>query len=306
MRCFTLFLLAASLVFCVGENAKLKKITILGGGAASCTAALGLTSQPGWNERYNITIYQLGWRLGGKAASGRNKDYAQRVEEIAGHDITAVSFNLVRVLRSVYEELNRTEAVSIRTFEEAFTLHSSIGNTHPDLDSQTDKECFSLNYLLKKLTETFLKITRKMMKEMKIEQTEQWDKELLKKDFTFLKSKVMLVQKLLKFVFPTVENMFMKKEQLSMIDSVAAVIIGILNDNLLETGLGTINHLDLRQWLKKHGASQSILDSGFIQMQYSRFQKNRRHGSWNIITNNPSSLPVLWGGTFFTPTSRSW
>ena len=171
MRCFILFLLATNLGFGVGENAKPKKIAILGGGAASCSAALALTGQPGWKEHYNITIYQLGWRLGGKARSGRNKDYAQRVEEITGHDITAVSFNLVRVLRSVYEELNRTEGAPLRTFEEAFILHSSIGNTHPDLDSQTDRECFSLNYLFKKLRETFLKITRKMMKEMKIEQT---------------------------------------------------------------------------------------------------------------------------------------
>ena len=269
MRSFTLFLLAVNLGFCVGDYIRPKKIAILGGGAASCTAALALTDQPGWKERYNITIYQLGWRLGGKARSGRNKNYAQRVEEITGHDIPAVSFNLVRVLRSVYEELNRTEGSPLRTFEEAFIPSSILGNTQTDLDSQTDKECFSLNYLLKKLIETFLKMTRKMIKRMKIEQIEQWDEELLKKDFIFLKSKVMSVQKLLKFVFLTVEDNSMKKEQLAMIDSVAAVIIGILGDNLLETGLGTINNLDLRQWLKKHGASQSTLDSGFIQEQYT-------------------------------------
>ena len=97
MRYFTLFLLTSNLGFCVGEHAKPKKVAILGGGAASCTAALALTGQPGWKERYNITIYQLGWRLGGKARSGRNKNYAQRVEEITGHDIPAVSFNMIRV-----------------------------------------------------------------------------------------------------------------------------------------------------------------------------------------------------------------
>ena len=48
-----------------------QKVAILGGGAASCSAALALTAQPGWKERYDITMYQLGWRLGGKAASGR-------------------------------------------------------------------------------------------------------------------------------------------------------------------------------------------------------------------------------------------
>ena len=62
-----------------------KKVVILGGGTASCTAALALTDQPGWKERYDITIYQLGWRLGGKAASGRNRNYGQRVENIMSH-----------------------------------------------------------------------------------------------------------------------------------------------------------------------------------------------------------------------------
>ena len=268
MRCSTLFLLVSNLGLCVGDK-KPQKVAILGGGAASCTAALALTGQPGWKERYNITIYQLGWRLGGKARSGRNKNYAQRVEEITGQDIPAVSFNLVRVLRSVYEELNRTEGSPLRTFEEAFVPSSIFGNTQTNIDSQADKECFSLNYLFKKLTEAFLMMTRKMIKQMKIEQIEQWNEELLKQDYIFLKSKVKSVQKLLKFVFLTVEDMSMKKEQLSIIDTTATAIIGILDDNLLENGLIAINHLDLRQWLEKHGASQSTIDSAFIQERYN-------------------------------------
>ena len=45
-----------------------QKVAIVGGCSASCSAALTLTDQPGWKERYDITIYQLGWRLGGKAS----------------------------------------------------------------------------------------------------------------------------------------------------------------------------------------------------------------------------------------------
>ena len=150
MKNFTSFLLATNLAFCVRDYIRPKKVAILGGGAASCTTALALTGQPGWKERYNITIYQLGWRLGGKARSGRNKNYAQRVEEITGHDIPAISFNMVRVLRSVYEELDRPEGSPLRTFEEAFDPSSIFGNTQTDIDSQTDNECFSLNYLFKK------------------------------------------------------------------------------------------------------------------------------------------------------------
>ena len=70
MASFIVFLLLTSLGFCHGKSIKPKKVAILGGGAASCTAALGLTDQPGWKERYDITIYQLGWRLGGKQEVG--------------------------------------------------------------------------------------------------------------------------------------------------------------------------------------------------------------------------------------------
>lgn len=44
------------------------RIAILGGGTGSLAAAWALTSTPGAAARYDITVYQLGWRLGGKPA----------------------------------------------------------------------------------------------------------------------------------------------------------------------------------------------------------------------------------------------
>ena len=51
-----------------------EKIAILGGGVSSCMTALALTEQQDWQEKYDITIYQVGWKLGGKGASGRNAE----------------------------------------------------------------------------------------------------------------------------------------------------------------------------------------------------------------------------------------
>ena len=64
-----------------------KRSAILGGGVGSLSTAFALTSQPDWQQRYEITIYQMGWRLGGKGASGRNreKDKQHRVEEHGFH-----------------------------------------------------------------------------------------------------------------------------------------------------------------------------------------------------------------------------
>ena len=43
-----------------------QKIAILGGGVGAMTAAWSLTSVPDWQDRYEITVYQMGWRLGGR------------------------------------------------------------------------------------------------------------------------------------------------------------------------------------------------------------------------------------------------
>ena len=51
----------------------MQKIAILGGGIGALATAAEITSDPGWQDNYDITIYQLGWRLGGKGASGRNR-----------------------------------------------------------------------------------------------------------------------------------------------------------------------------------------------------------------------------------------
>ncbi|WP_218510865.1 FAD-dependent oxidoreductase [Variovorax sp. dw_308] len=49
-----------------------KKIAILGGGMAGLSAAWELTRTPELRALHEVTLYQMGWRLGGKAASGRD------------------------------------------------------------------------------------------------------------------------------------------------------------------------------------------------------------------------------------------
>ena len=54
------------------------RVAILGGGMAGLSAAWRL-SEPGWQDRFeSITVYQRGWRLGGKGASSRGSTAASR------------------------------------------------------------------------------------------------------------------------------------------------------------------------------------------------------------------------------------
>ena len=53
------------------------RVAVIGGGCASMAAVWEL-SKPEHDGRYEITVYQEGWRLGGKGASGRGKVGAHR------------------------------------------------------------------------------------------------------------------------------------------------------------------------------------------------------------------------------------
>ena len=103
-----------------------KKIAVLGGGVAAMTAACYLTEKPDWQKEYEITVYQMGWRLGGKGASGRNAEYGQRIEEHGLHVWFGFYANAFTTLQSVYKELDRPASAPLATFDDAFKPHSFI------------------------------------------------------------------------------------------------------------------------------------------------------------------------------------
>lgn len=102
-----------------------KKIAVLGSGVGSMTAAFALTSRPGWQDEYELTVYQMGWRLGGKGAAGRNAAYGDRIEEHGLHVWLGFYDNAFRMMRECYAELDRPTGVPIRTWTEAFTPYNT-------------------------------------------------------------------------------------------------------------------------------------------------------------------------------------
>ena len=80
------------------------KVAIVGGGCASIAAAFEL-SRPEHQGKYQVTVYQIGWRLGGKGASGRGP--SDRIEEHGLHIWMGSYENAFRMVRECYAELNR-------------------------------------------------------------------------------------------------------------------------------------------------------------------------------------------------------
>lgn len=101
------------------------EVAVIGGGCASIAAAFELT-RPEHHGKYHVTIYGLGWRLGGKGASGRGP--ADRIEEHGFHVWLGFYENAFRLLRECYAELNRDpRKCRFADWRDAFFPAPSIG-----------------------------------------------------------------------------------------------------------------------------------------------------------------------------------
>ena len=97
-----------------------KKVAIIGGGPSALTAAYWLTSTEELRARYQLTVYQMGWRLGGKGASGRNRAQADRIEEHGLHIIFGFYQNFFAMIREVYGAIKRPPDAPLATWRDAF------------------------------------------------------------------------------------------------------------------------------------------------------------------------------------------
>jgi uncharacterized protein with NAD-binding domain and iron-sulfur cluster len=106
-----------------------QRIAIVGGGMAALATAFELTQREDLRERFDITIYQMGWRLGGKGATGR--DHKGRVVEHGLHIWFGCYENAFRMLRTAYEEWKpfRNEKQAIKSCDAALKAQrdSAIG-----------------------------------------------------------------------------------------------------------------------------------------------------------------------------------
>jgi len=100
-----------------------RRVVVLGGGQAALTAAFQLTDPANPKHReVDVTVYQIGWRLGGKGATGRNTDPGghARIEEHGFHNWFGFYDNSFRQIQSCYAELHRAPGTPLATWQEAF------------------------------------------------------------------------------------------------------------------------------------------------------------------------------------------
>jgi uncharacterized protein with NAD-binding domain and iron-sulfur cluster len=280
-----------------GTAASPEKIAILGGGPGAMAAAFFLTEQPNWQDRYDITVYQMGWRLGGKCASGRNAKLGQRIEEHGLHMWFGFYDNGFALMQKVYEALNRTASVPLATWRDAFkpqnfiVLTENIGDSYkfwpiavpekPGVPGDHNEEI-----TFKKISATLTAWIRQWLKDLSehLLHTSAAEPKKGVKDFTGFAAAILgLSKRLLEAVHPRnqPDHDFLLTElqaiQASLlqrvahhldsddkarhlfisIDLAATSLIGMHIDRVLLDGFDVINHIEFSDWLRKHGADEA-------------------------------------------------
>src|SRR5579872_167722 len=99
-----------------------RRIAILGGGPAALATAFDLANHP---DAFDVTVYALGWRLGGKCASGRNALVAMRNEEHGLHLPMGFYENTFDQMRQAYDEVG-PDLGRLSSWKQAFLPRSTL------------------------------------------------------------------------------------------------------------------------------------------------------------------------------------
>jgi uncharacterized protein with NAD-binding domain and iron-sulfur cluster len=314
------------------ENNIKKRLIVLGGGVGSLSSVFEITNDPAWKDKFeSITVYQMGWRLGGKGASGRRPPYG-RIEEHGLHVWMGFYNNSFDVIQKAYAEMGRPAGAPLATWQNAFKPHNYIvlaqqfqGKWYPwafDFPSN-DKipgkgaELPTLWDFIKMILKWVRSVHESSGVHLQVEKhaaTEDhqsalsWIKHFVHSMIVDVEIGLLtLAQDILNLVHHTLEKLdasianhtpedhhliiklldelskWIHRELLPrtgteleilrltiMMDMGIIMVIGMLRDGVLfhPQKLDSIDHEDLRQWMKRHGALDISVDSPLMKGLY--------------------------------------
>jgi uncharacterized protein with NAD-binding domain and iron-sulfur cluster len=86
------------------ERSRKRRVCVLGAGPSGLSAAWALSDVAG-RDRFDVHVYQMGWRAGGRAASAQNPSAGFRIEQNGSHYLFGSYHSTFELVRAVYDEL---------------------------------------------------------------------------------------------------------------------------------------------------------------------------------------------------------
>ena len=263
-----------------------RRIVILGGGMAGLAAAWRLSDPDG--EPTEVTVYQRGWRLGGKGASSRGPN--GRIEEHGLHVWLGFYDNAFRLIRSCYEELDRPStdpACPIQDWRDAFVPASTIGLGRPEeTDASVWLAQFPENDRLPGGTVDGDELSAVDFLERGLALVGRFgislDPGSAPPPRAVLTSSPGHPALAPRGELPGAELLRGARAGLRAVagngeaaqrsseftELMLTMLRGAVADRLTVRGYNAIDHLDLREWLARHGASRRALDSPLVRGHY--------------------------------------
>ena len=264
-------------------------------------AALEL-SDPRNPPPYEINVYQLGWRLGGKAASGRNQDAEKgcRIEEHGIHMLFGFYDNIFSILRRCYEELQNTgggqpfDPSDVFTKQCRITLADKVNGAwgtwsydFPEMPgrpgdafaapSKWDLLELICGFIRDKTKQYCLNREAKLAKQIR-DQIGQLARRAAASGSAAAGPPVYPESQLVPHLHELcaelesdrVKRAFGRRGRLFwlMVQFGARVLYGMVVDHLVTLPVTRINDRDFARWLESHGASRELLDSALIRAFY--------------------------------------
>lgn len=275
-----------------------QKVAILGGGMGGLTTAYHLTSQPGWQERFDITVYQLGWRLGGKCASSRGEN--GRIEEHGIHGFVGSYFNALPMMKDVYEELGRRPDQPLASFDEAFigsnfammwefrngglkpwptrfpanTASPTDVSDYKGLESSIEAIIYEVRQMLGS-TKGVPKLIEMAIDMLLAKAAEQCrDIPLSEGPDHPLVGEINGARKLISGIVETIDTLAPAiadhadelRQALLTLDFYATLIVGALTDNVVVNGYDGLDDENWTDWLIRHGIHAATLQSPVVMI----------------------------------------
>lgn len=279
-----------------------RNVAVLGGGIGALAAVFALTSSPGWQRHFSITVYQLGWRLGGKGASSRNARERCRNEEHGLHVLGGYYHNVFRMLRECYAEWQAPAGAL--TFDEAFFpverfwLEEQVAGDWRDIEIEmpaNDKQpgAGATELTVRDACERLLRNIECLLERANLR---GFAPALLADAAPLVQGALAVLppendlalwwsglpdgvaESLARMVEPLRDILLLLEQRWSprgnepnpfALAAIASIyVIGLLRDCRSPSDCESLNEIELMTWARRHGATDSILGSPYVRSGY--------------------------------------